>query len=106
VQGFDLAALPTDIIALLALSILVWGTINIRTKIIETHNQVKNDHPEDPNLRHTIDHIVSKVDDIHSDVSDLHGRLSVEEKRSIAADAELKGRMDGLLATDSKPDKK
>lgn len=57
--------LPTDVIALMALIAMVWGTIVIRLgqrdhdkKLKEVRTQVVNDHPLDgPNLREDVEEI-------------------------------------------------
>lgn len=105
------AELPTTIIGLASLVIVtVGGLIHLRwqqrttsQQISEVHRQVRNDHPESPNLRDDMDDIRAIVRDIQDhtigqgrdltairvDVSGVRHELHDEIDRSKSADKQI-----------------
>ena len=85
--------LPHDLIGLLGYALFVGGPIatmwvQVRKQdeklskqgkqINDVHSQVKNDHPDDPNMRHQLDSMDGKIDLISDAIGDMrkdHGRL-------------------------------
>lgn len=60
-------------------------------KIDEMHEQVRNDHPQQPNLRHDLDLTLDAAADIYAIVRDM-------QDRQIAQDAKLDAKLDALRA--------
>lgn len=109
------AELPTTIIGLVSLAIITVGGIwRVRTaqteqgtQVREVHAQVRNDHPDRPNMRDDMDDMSKMISSgfqslrgdirgIHKDISNLHGsvagvrrELHTEIERSTAADSRL-----------------
>lgn len=113
--------LPTDIIGLMGVLILtVGGYFKYRfdkaqsLKVKEVHEQIRNDHPNKPNMRDDIDaisemvrkgldNIRGDIRGVHKDISQLHGsiggvrrELHEEIERSTRADRNLNDRLNRL----------
>ena len=114
--------LPTDLIGLLGVALLtIGGYFKYRfdkaqsLKVKEVHEQIRNDHPNKPNMRDDIDKIsdmVSKgldnirgdIRGVHKDISQLRGAVSgvrrelhEEIERSTKADHQLGERINRIV---------
>ena len=106
------AELPTTVVGLISLALITMGGIwRVRSEqrsqgkqVAEVHNQIRNDHPQRPNMRDDLDDMASNLKSgfadiradirgLRKDISGLHGavgsvrrELHTEIDRSTAAD--------------------